>query len=161
MTWEEVCEHTLFRDLPFFKVETDRWGRVVMSPAKNNHGFLQGDIVRLLGEQMPHGRVSTELGVQTSDGVKVADVAWASAALYRRLRSLAACDIAPEICVEIISASNSPAEMAEKRDLYLASGAREVWLVDGDTRRVEFYGSVGRLERSELCPDFPAVAPEA
>ena len=37
---------------------------------------------------------------------------------------------APEICVEIISPSNSMAEMHEKISLYLAQGAQEVWLCD-------------------------------
>ena len=43
---------------------------------------------------------------------------------------------APEICIEVLSLSNSPAEMNEKRDLYFEAGAHEVWIcgrVRGDT----------------------------
>ena len=36
-------------------------------------------------------------------------------------------DVAPEICVEIVSPSNSD-EMEEKIQLYLHQGAKEVWL---------------------------------
>ena len=36
---------------------------------------------------------------------------------------------APELCVEIFSSTNSKVEIAEKVDLYLAKGAKEVWVV--------------------------------
>lgn len=158
MTWEEVCAHKSLRDLPF-KIETNRHGKIVMSPAKNNHGFMQGRIVKLLAQLLPEGEASTELAVETSDGVKVADVAWASADLYLRLEPMVNCDVAPEICVEIVSASNGTAEMAEKRDLYLSVGVKEVWLVDADSRRVEFFTPEGLREHSALCPGFPGIVP--
>ncbi len=54
---------------------------------------------------------------------------------------------APEICVEIISSSNSKGEMEEKVELYLAKGMQEVWIVHekGDTK---FYSYEGRIEKS-------------
>ena len=158
MTWEEVCEHPSLRDLPF-KIETNRYGQIVMSPAKNQHGYLLGKIVGMLSRLLPDGEVSTELAVDTPAGVKVTDVAWTSAALYRRLEPLAKCDVAPEICVEIISASNTAAGMMAKRNLYLGRGAKEVWLVDAETRRVRFYAAEGRRAHSALCPEFPAAVP--
>ncbi len=158
MTWEEVCEHPSLRNLPF-KIETNHYGQVVMSPTKNNHGFLQIEIGHLLRVLMPHGRASSELAVETSDGVKVADVAWASAELFRRLEPMVNCDVAPEICVEIVSPYNTAAEMSEKRDLYLNAGALEVWLANPETRHVEFHTTNGQMERSALCPEFPPVVP--
>lgn len=158
MTWEEVCEHKSLRDLPF-KIETNRYGKIVMSPTKNNHGFMQGEVARRLNLWLPHGHTSMEMAIETTDGVKVADVAWASAELYRRLEPLVNCDVAPEICVEVVSPSNSAVEMAEKRNLYLKAGAEEVWLANPETREVEFWTAQGRLERSALCPEFPAVVP--
>ena len=38
--------------------------------------------------------------------------------------------VAPEICIEILSPSNSNTEIVDKIDLYLAKGAKEVWIVD-------------------------------
>ena len=35
---------------------------------------------------------------------------------------------APEICVEIVSPSNTDKEMQDKIQLYLAKGVQEVWL---------------------------------
>mgnify|MGYP001313879954 CR=1 FL=1 len=37
---------------------------------------------------------------------------------------------APEICLEILSPSNSIVEMEMKRALYFEAGAREVWECD-------------------------------
>jgi hypothetical protein len=38
MHWREVCGHLLFQDIPF-KVETNRWGQVIMIPVINRCGF--------------------------------------------------------------------------------------------------------------------------
>jgi hypothetical protein len=44
--------------------------------------------------------------------------------------------------------------MFEKRSLYFASGAVEVWFCkDGD---MVFYAATGKLEKSVLVPEFPA-----
>lgn len=158
MTWEELCEHKSLRNLPF-KIQTNRYGQVVMSPAKNNHGFMRGKLVTLLAQLLPSGEVSTELAIEAADGVKVADVAWVSVELYRRLKPMVNCDVAPEICAGIVSASNSVREMAEKREFYLDAGAMEVWLADPDGGWVEFHAAGGRIERSVLCPEFPPVVP--
>ena len=42
-----------------------------------------------------------------------------------------------------------------KGQLYLQAGAEEFWLCNelGDVR---FFDATGPLERSRLCPDFPA-----
>jgi Uma2 family endonuclease len=40
--------------------------------------------------------------------------------------------MAPEICVEVRSPSNSDAEMAHKTALFLQAGAVEVWIVTED-----------------------------
>ncbi len=52
-----------------------------------------------------------------------------------------------EICVEIVSPSNSKGEMEEKIELYLAKGAREVWIVP-EKGETEFYSYEGRMEKS-------------
>ena len=60
--------------------------------------------------------------------------------------------LAPEICVEVMSDSNTGEDMEEKRELYLESGAQEVWGVADE--EVRFFGRE-ELEHSELIPDFP------
>ena len=55
MTWAEVCAIPELRDLPF-KVETNRLGQIVMSPAKNRHAFIQGKVAGLLARLLPEGK---------------------------------------------------------------------------------------------------------
>jgi Uma2 family endonuclease len=70
------------------------------------------------------GRVIAEASILTSMGVFVADVAWMSYAFSRAHGFETPYTKAPELCVEIVSPANSVKEMNEKRDAYLAAGAR-------------------------------------
>jgi len=153
MNWQEVVEHPSLRDLPF-KIELNERGQIVMSPTKVAHAAYQGAIVLLLKALIKKGRLLVECAVETSKGTKVADVAWASTARYKRIIREIACSIAPEICVEVFSESNTKAEMEEKRRLYLAHGAKEVWFCDRQGR-MSFYDAEEKLKRSVLCPKFP------
>jgi Uma2 family endonuclease len=62
--------------------------------------------------------------------------------------------LAPEICVEVLSESNTVEEMTEKRELYREAGAEEVWLVEHDGR-IRFFGEK-EIEQSEIAPACPA-----
>ena len=153
MTWREVVVHPSLVDLPF-KIETNRFGQVVMSPATSWHGSFQGVIQDLIRIHIAGGNVAQECPVQTSDGVKVADVAWLSAAFLKAHLSEDVFLSAPEICIEIVSPSNTALEMKAKRLLYLEAGAAEVWMCDlkGNVR---FYDSSGERETSSLAAGFP------
>jgi Uma2 family endonuclease len=98
-----------------------------------------------------------ECAVETSDGTKVPDVAWISSGRYAPHRRKFTLPIAPEICIGVISAGNTRAEMAGKRALYFDLDAREVWFCD-DAGRLTFFvrGSSRPLRKSRLCPSFPA-----
>lgn len=65
----------------------------------------------------------TKCSIQTSDDVKVAEVAWASATFIAEFGYATPYPKAPELCVEIVSPSNSKQEISEKVELYLAKGA--------------------------------------
>jgi Uma2 family endonuclease len=93
------------------------------------------------------GKVFTELAIVTDKGVKVPDVAWSSEDYFQRHKNDIAATAAPEICIEIISPSNSKREMKAKIKLYLKAGAIEVWLVNeqGDIR---FFDANGQRESS-------------
>ena len=64
------------------------------------------------------------------------------------------CSIAPEICVESWSASNTPEEIEHKRGLYLGKGAVEFWYCD-EHGKMTFFTGQSQLVKSELCPEFP------
>lgn len=63
--------------------------------------------------------------------------------------------IAPEICVEIRSRSNSGVEIMGKMQLCFARGAEEVWLCDADGNITFYRHDEAEATTSKLCPDFP------
>ena len=154
LRWADVLKDKSLQDLPY-KIELDAKGRIIMTPASNRHGMYQIEIGALLKRMMPEGRVFSECSIQTLDGVKVADVAWASREFLKKYRDQTPFTRAPEICVEIVSPSNQRAEMDEKITLYLAKGAREVWLCD-EKGNVTFFDHSGKLKKSKLVAKFPS-----
>ena len=105
---------------------------------------------------MPTGETITECPISTADGVKAADVAWASVECWNELGNRACFVRSPEICVEVLSPSNTKQEIQEKIALYFEAGAREVW-VCGAIGAMTFHGAdASRLSHSLLCPSFPA-----
>ena len=146
MEWSEVIAHPSLQNLPF-KIELNEYGQIVMTPAKNIHGRYQLKIGSLLELQLSDGEAMTECSVQTTKGVKVADVAWCSAKFIEKHGYETPYSRAPEICVEIISPGNQPKELQEKMTLYLEAGAKEVWLV-AENGKVEFYNNSGKISRS-------------
>ncbi|QEP42789.1 Uma2 family endonuclease [Ectothiorhodospiraceae bacterium BW-2] len=147
MEWAAVINNPLLKNLPF-KIELNKWGQILMSPASNSHGNLQYKTgSRIEPEKRGKGEIITEFSVQTSQGVKVADVAWVSDEFIEKYDFETPYSCAPEICVEIVSPSNPKEEIEEKIELYLAKEAREIWIVsdDGNTR---YYSYKGELSQS-------------
>lgn len=152
--WEEVVADPVLTKIEG-RIETDRHGHVVMSPPPAaNHGGYQLEIGHLLRVLMPDGRASTECPISTAEGVKGADVAWASPECLRHLGNRVAYPVCPEICVEVLSPSNTRAEINEKKILFFDAGAKEVW-VCSKTGGMSFFDAKGSLARSLLCPEFP------
>ena len=153
MRWEEVCENRQLQDLPF-KIELNKWGQIVMSPVKIKHSFYQGRIQRLLASLLKTGEVMPECAIDTSDGVKVADVVWCSAERFDRIQEEVSASIAPEICIEVKSSGNTLDEMEFKKRLYFESQAIEVWICN-EQGQITFYNEQSELAQSLLVPNFP------
>lgn len=138
------------------RIETDRYGHIIMAPpAAASHGSFQFEIGRLLSALMRGGRVLTECPISTADGVKAADVAWASRECLRELGNEVCFPRAPDICVEVISPSNTGPEIAEKMALYFDAGAKEVWQCS-TAGVMSFFGpGPNEMKASKLCPKFP------
>jgi Uma2 family endonuclease len=154
--WLELLEDPDLARLPH-RIETDRHGHILMSPPPApSHGIKQAKIATLLDQLLPKGIVITECPVSTSDGVKAIDVAWLSPERRQEVNSAICFVQAPEICVEILSPSNTAAEISEKIALYFQAGAQEVWTCD-QSGTLEFYhsGIPQALQSSDKCPEFP------
>ena len=142
LRWAEVMRDPSLRDLPY-KIELNERGKIEMSPASNRHALLQAHLAAEFAKHLPGGRPLTECSVLTAIGIRVPDVAWASAEFLRAHAASTPFPSAPEVCVEIVSPSNSDDEIDEKTRAYLAAGAHEVWIVSEDGS-IAYHRSDGR-----------------
>jgi Uma2 family endonuclease len=152
--YRALCDDPCYANVPG-KIELDAWGRMVMSPASNYHSALQAVLVGKLA--VLDGRVFAEASVVTSAGVLVADVAWASDGFMQARGFETPYTRAPELCIEVVSPSNSRKELREKVAAYLEAGAVEVWIVFPQSKRIEFHGLEGLLPRSQYVIDLADV----
>ncbi len=156
--WEELCAAPDWITVEG-RIETDAFGNVLMHlPPAPEHGESQACVGMILHQFLPSGRVIAECPVSTSGGVKVIDVAWISRERREPQRGRKVFTVAPEICVEVLSPSNTRAEIEERKRLYFDSGADEVWIcgLDG-TLRFFLRSEPEELAASLLCPAFPAA----
>lgn len=153
--YRAICDDPCFARVPG-KVELDAWGRVLMSPPSAYHGLMQSRLDYKLRTVLG-GEVVTEAPIATPAGLFLADLAWLSPSYISRYGIQLTLMRAPEICIEVISPSNSVRELHEKRDGYLAVGAEEVWFVYPKSKRCEFYGKEGQLPRSHYVADINSI----
>lgn len=154
MDWATIISDPLLQNLPY-KIELNEHGTIMMSPASNRHGNLQMHIgLQLSRVSGGAGEIVSECSIQTQKGVKVADVAWLSDRFFSLYGFSTPYSEAPEICVEIVSPSNSVAEMQEKIALYLERGALEVWLCN-ESGEISFFSAAGQMKKSTVFENFP------
>ena len=153
--WDEIIADQLIADLPY-RVETNCYGQLLMSPpASGGHSSRQGQTILRL-HKLLNGVPLPECPISTLDGVKVADVGWYSDSRFEQVANQNVFEIAPEICIEVLSPSNSELEMRTKRHLYFEAGAEEVWLCDisGKIRYFSKSSPDQELSISPVCPKF-------
>jgi Uma2 family endonuclease len=150
--YRDLCDDPCFANVPG-KLEIDSWGRVLMSPPpRPYHGRVQArlsdKLAKLGGERTIEAPIATPLGLF------VADLAWASQKSAPGSEDEAALMRAPELCVEIVSPSNSRKEVSEKIAAYLAAGAEEVWIVYPGSKRWEVHSKLGLMQQSRFPVDL-------
>jgi len=151
--WQQLANDPLVAAIPF-KVELNERGAIEVSPPTTRHGVIQAFIARELARQRPEGTAITECPVETEIGVRVPDVVWASPAFMQRHGAESTFRTAPDLCIEVLSPTNTSAEIAEKVQAYLAAGASEVWIVGSDGVP-EIHASSGRVAASGLGFELP------
>jgi len=160
--WAELCADSLWVGIEG-KIETDRYGQIIMNaPADPTHGGRQADLTLLLSKHAPSGKIIVECPISTSEGIKVPDIVWVSKKSFTVIGGKSALTTAPEICIEVLSPSNTRNEIEEKRRLYFEAGASEVWLCERDGR-VRFFLKASRSrasKKSALCPGMPGQIAE-
>ena len=143
-----------FYDLPDpgdgSKQELVRGEVISMAAPGFEHGEVQGNVhfaIKLFLKSNKLGRVVVESGVVTErgpDSVRGPDVSYYSAArlpLDKRVVKYA--DLPPDLCVEVVSPSNTKRYLGEKLREYFFVGVREVWIVDPNSRSVAVHSDPG------------------
>lgn len=136
-----MLEDPLLEAIPY-KVELSEKGAIEVTPASNRHAVLHAFVTSELRGRRPDGTTMTECSIETRIGVRVPDVAWASAEFVARHGVTTPFPSAPEICVEVLSPSNTVAQMNEKAAACLEAEASEVRLVSDD-RGIEIIAESG------------------
>lgn len=156
--WAAMTADPLLASVPF-KLELNERGVIEVSPATTRHAFFQAFIAGELRRLLPQGVTFTECPVETQIGVRAPDIAWASREFADRHGLTNPLPEAPDLCIEVLSASNTKAEMDEKVRAYFAASAREVWLVD-ESGQVRIIGPDGERPVSQfgIAITLPASA---
>jgi Uma2 family endonuclease len=112
---------------------------VALPPPKLRHTFVQRTLMLLFENAAADaGSAYMELGFRplAEYEFRYADVAWASKERWKGQDPNSYFRGVPELVVEVLSPSNTVAEMIEKERLCLENGAREFWVVDIEHRLV-------------------------
>lgn len=150
-----------------FRVELSR-GRVVREPRPGaEHGWLVARLVRLLGnhaEQHELGIVVTETGFLLATDpptVRGPDAAFISAERLSPEIPTGFWLVAPDLAVEVVSASNTAAGIQEKVLEYLDAGTDLVWVVHAGSRTVTVWRPPreARVFRAEETLEGPGSLP--
>jgi Uma2 family endonuclease len=127
--------------------ELRRGELIPLAPPKFDHFMIQQILRDLLDKAAAgRGRAYTELGFRAlpEHEFRIADVAYASHQRLTDGRVQTYFQGAPEIVIEVLSPSNTAAEMNEKEKLCLENGCQEFWIVDPELRVVKISTPDGR-----------------
>lgn len=159
--WEALCGDQAFEDIAG-KIELTERGEILMSPVSKSHGLAAMRVAEALRNALG-GHAMAEVGIATSIGVRAPHVAWCSDAYLAGHPEEMPLLQAPEICVEIASASNALPKLREKAAAYLAAGAVEAWIVFPQSKRLEIHRPDGFSDKTGFAVDLSRVfqGPEA
>lgn len=125
------------------KLELVKGEIIVMPNPGVEHGEIQVNIASLIWTFLRKnkiGRVVTESGVVTErddDSVRGPDVSYYSKERLPLLRQVVKYnDLPPDLCVEVVSPSNTKKELRTKIQEYFTVGVRMVWILEPEDRSV-------------------------
>ena len=124
---------------------------IKMSPAGGLHGFIELTLALLVGGLIKEREVGFcmvgEVGIyirRDPDRIRGADLAVWSFAKLPDGPPAGFVEVAPHLIVEILSPTDSWAEMRQKIDDYFSIGVGTLWIVDPDEETVYVYHSASQ-----------------
>jgi Uma2 family endonuclease len=149
------------------------YGRLVVSPKNNfQHGDIASRLFLALGNHAHQHRMGLVLNSRTgfwmrNRNCRAPDISYVSRQRVKALGFKPSTQSffpgAPDLAVEILSPGNTREEIDRRLKDFFESGARLVWIIDPNARRVEvcsapdqrrFITGEENLEGGELLPDF-------
>lgn len=106
-------------------------------------GLFTGQISQLLATRFPNGRIAYQVPIETSDGVRTADLGWISDSRMKTMRTEPHWSAAPDICVNVVSMSRPLNQIASDNQHFLSLGAREAWIVYRDGKITRYINPHG------------------
>jgi Uma2 family endonuclease len=129
--------------------ELNQFGELILSPKPTTgHQRVASAIARILTLQHG-GEAVTEVSVLTDRGIRIPDVVWMPTDRWAACRGQTPLEMVPDVCVEVLSPSNTREEIEMKIGAYLRGGAREV-IVVGLKGEIEMFGPQGKRDASAL-----------
>lgn len=138
-------------------VELSEFGELILSPTPTNrHERVAFRVARALEQQLG-AEASTAVSVQTKTrGVRRPDAVWMPPEKWDTAGDADPLPLVPDICVEVLSPSNTRAQVAMKTAAYLDGGANEVITV-GLQGEVRFFGPEGERHVSVYGLRFDTI----
>jgi Uma2 family endonuclease len=143
---------------------------VPMTPAGGPHGSINMRLAAALGAFVYPRELGELFSEQTGfvlrrrpDVVRCPDVAFVAAARLPGGVRGGFLELAPDLAVEVLSSSNTAAEVLRKLNDYLGHGVRLVWIVDPDARTTAVHApdasprwltSADTLDGGDVLPGF-------
>jgi Uma2 family endonuclease len=117
------------------------YGEVVrLTFPKREHNDLQHRLYELLkpiAKGLGQVRIELAFRAKPEYDLRAADIAFISNERYRAIRPTEYLMGAPDLVIEVASPSNTWTELEEKKELCLANGCREFWIVEPKFRSVQ------------------------
>ena len=131
---------------------------VTVTRPKLKHSLIQRSLRRHLEHLAePGSLVDVEIAFRPlqEHELWVADVAYLSAGRFKQADPEDYIHGAPDIVVEVLSPSNTVAEIYDKEKLCLENGAKQFWVVDPDRRQVKVSTPDGRTLTYRAGQEIP------
>ena len=149
-----TAEELLLLQPPHMRSELIDGRMIIREPGAIPHGRLAMAIGAALHAHVTQRRlvdvVTAETGFilrRNPDTVRAPDAAFISTARLLRARGNGYAELTPNLIVEVLSPSDRAGEVRAKVADWLVSGARLVWVIDGERRRADVYRADGTSHR--------------
>jgi Uma2 family endonuclease len=123
------------------------------------HVFVQKRLMELLDSAGGSGSALMEVGFRPlpEHELRVADVAYTSLQRWSEQDPAGHFQGVPDIVIEVLSPSNTAAEMLDKEQVCLENGGHEFWVVDIDRRQVKVSTPDGRTVAYKSGHEIPLL----